>query len=59
MKHADYIFYIGETNTLWALANHNYTNVDHIKRFTKRPPYYAMSENNITFIVLDTQERLK
>lgn len=58
MTHIDSIFNVGEKKTLWALGNHDYTNLNRIKQFTNRLPYYSINENNITLVVLDTQDSL-
>lgn len=58
LYHMNSIFKIGSWNTLWALGNHDYANINRIRRFTNRAPYYAHSKNGITFIVLDTQDSL-
>jgi hypothetical protein len=51
-------FQLGSPNTLWALGNHDYTDLDRIHRYTARPRYYSYSRDGITFIVLDTQDSL-
>ncbi|MCK4663367.1 MAG: hypothetical protein KAT68_10915 [Bacteroidales bacterium] len=56
MKHVDSIFNLGNANTLWSLGNHDYTDLQLIKSFTHRPTFYSVNKNNITFIILDTQE---
>ncbi|MFT4762575.1 MAG: hypothetical protein ACI9XO_003594 [Paraglaciecola sp.] len=56
MLYIDSIFDIGSTNTLWALGNHDYPNLDRIQNFTNRPAYYSFHQNGLTFIVLDTQD---
>ena len=58
MWHVDSIFDIGNTNTLWALGNHDYSDLDRIQTFTNRSPYFAYNKNGITFIILDTQDSL-
>ncbi len=58
MSHVDSIFDIDNSNTLWALGNHDYSNLDRIQEFTNRPPFYSFHKNGITFIVLDTQDSL-
>lgn len=58
MLHIDSIFNVGDENTLWALGNHDYTDLDRIREFTNRPPYYAYYKNGITFIIIDTQDSL-
>ena len=58
MSHVDSIFDIGNKNTLWALGNHDYSDLDKIEEFTNRAPYYTYHKNGITFLVLDTQDSL-
>lgn len=58
MLHIDSIFDVGNENTLWALGNHDYTDLERIQEFTNRPPYYASHKNGITFIIFDTQDSL-
>lgn len=58
MSHVDSIFDFSSINTLWALGNHDYSNLDRIRDFTNRPPFYSYHKNGITFIVLDTQDSL-
>ena len=52
------IYNIEDRNTLWSLGNHDYSDIERIENYTKRPPYYASYQNRITFIVLDTQDSL-
>ena len=56
MNHIDSIFDLGSLNTLWALGNHDYSNVELVSEYTGREPYYAYYQNGITFLVLDTQD---
>lgn len=58
MLHVDSIFDLENENTLWALGNHDYSDLDKIQEFTNRPPYYSFYNDGITFIVLDTQDSL-
>ena len=58
MMHADSIFNLSDENTLWALGNHDYADLQRISTFTGRQAYYAYYKNNITFLVLDTQDSL-
>jgi len=58
MDHVDSIFNLGSLNTLWALGNHDYSDLVLISSYTNRPAYYAYYKNGITFIVLDTQDSL-
>jgi hypothetical protein len=54
----DSIFQVGEASTLWALGNHDYTDLQRVQAFTHRPPYYTHSQHGITVVVLDTQDSL-
>ena len=58
MSHVDSIFYLSDQNTLWALGNHDYSDLDRLKKYTKRDAFYNYHKNGITFIVLDTQDSL-
>jgi hypothetical protein len=58
MDYLDSYFQLSSPNTLWALGNHDYTNLDLVEAYTGRPPYYAYHSKGITFIVLDTQDSL-
>lgn len=58
MAHIDSIFDLGSEKTLWTLGNHDYSNLERVKRFTKRPRYYSAHQDGITLIVLDTQDSL-
>jgi hypothetical protein len=58
MTRVDSLFDIRNTNTLWALGNHDYTDLDRVEQYTNRPPFYAFHQDEITFIVLDTQDSL-
>jgi len=49
------IFNLSNTNTLWALGNHDYTNPKLIEKYTKRPTYYSHYQNKTSFLVFDTQ----
>ncbi len=58
MLHVDSIFDLENQNTLWALGNHDYSNLLLVQAYTHRPKYYSYYKNGITFIVLDTQDSL-
>lgn len=58
MLHVDSIFNLSSTNTLWALGNHDYTDLTRIESITKRPPFYATHKDGLTIVVLDTQDSL-
>lgn len=56
MSHIDSIFDIGNENTLWALGNHDYSDLKRVQAFTFRQSFYSFFKNGITFIVFDTQD---
>lgn len=56
MDHLDSILDLDNENTLWALGNHDYADLDRVQAYTYRLPYYAYYKDKITFIVLDTQD---
>jgi len=58
MLHVDSVFHLGNETTLLALGNHDYADLDRIQKFTHRNAFYASHQNNITFLVLDTQDSL-
>lgn len=58
MTHIDSIFDFGDSNTLWSLGNHDYTDLDLVSTYTNRPRYFAYANNGITFLVIDTQDSL-
>ena len=58
ITYVDSVFNIGDENTLWALGNHDYSNLNRVTSYTNRSPYYSYHKNGITFIVLDTQDSL-
>lgn len=58
MNRADSIFNLGDANTLWALGNHDYSNLDKVQQYSNKPVYYTTHNEGITYIVLDTQDSL-
>ncbi len=56
LSYLDSMFNIKDSNTLWALGNHDYPNKQLIEDYTDRPNYYACYKNGITFMILDTQD---
>jgi hypothetical protein len=58
MDHLDSILDVGNENTLWALGNHDYADLERISAYTHRPAYYAYYRDKLTFLVLDTQDSL-
>ena len=52
----DSIFDVSSATTLWALGNHDYTNVDLLKSYTKKETFYTYYQDNTTFVVMDTQK---
>jgi hypothetical protein len=55
LQYCDSIFKLGDDNTHLAIGNHDMDNVGDLLEFTKKPLFYAFSNNNITFLVLDTE----
>ncbi|MGB0914871.1 MAG: metallophosphoesterase [Crocinitomicaceae bacterium] len=49
-------FQISSNKTLWSLGNHDYTDTSLIRNYTNRRPFYSFFHNDITFLVLDTQQ---
>lgn len=58
MNYVDAIYNLSDENTLWALGNHDYSDLSLIEQYTNRAPYFAYSKNGICLIVLDTQDSL-
>ncbi len=58
MTRTDSVYDLGSSSTLWALGNHDYTNLDRVEFYTKKPPFYTLHRDGITFVVLDTQDSL-
>jgi hypothetical protein len=58
ISHVDSIYNLSDSNTLVALGNHDYDNIDLVEEFTKRPAFYSYYKNGITFLILDTQDSL-
>lgn len=52
----DEIFNFGSFQTLWALGNHDYTDLSLVSAYTQRDAFYTYHQNGITFLVLDTQD---
>lgn len=50
------VFDVSNSKTLWAAGNHDYTNIDLLKSYTKKETYYAYYQDETVFIVLDTQK---
>ncbi|MDX2360013.1 MAG: metallophosphoesterase [Crocinitomicaceae bacterium] len=48
-------FDLGAPTTLWAMGNHDYTDVPLASSYTKRPTFYTFYQDGISFMVLDTQ----
>lgn len=58
ISHVDSIYNLSDSNTLLALGNHDYDNLDLVEEFPKRPAFYSYYNNGITFIIFDTQDSL-
>lgn len=55
LSYLDSIFDVSNSKTLWALGNHDYTNVDLLKQYTQKKTFYSHAQDNTLFLVLDTQ----
>ena len=40
LNYLDSVFNVSSLKTLWALGNHDYSNVELLKSFTQKPSYY-------------------
>ena len=58
MNHVDSIFDLANPNTLWALGNHDYDDLQRVRSYTLRETYNVYYKNGITILVLDTQDSL-
>lgn len=58
MDSLDHVFDFASENTLWALGNHDYDDLDLVKEYTGRPPFYTYTKEKVTFLVLDTQDSM-
>ena len=58
MIHVDSYLDLSNENTLWALGNHDYDDLELVEEYTGRPAYYAYAKNGICYVVLDTQDSL-
>lgn len=56
INYLDDVFDVSSSKTLWALGNHDYTDIDLLKQYTKKETYYAYCQDKTVFIVLDTQK---
>jgi hypothetical protein len=55
MDYCDSLFDLGSPNTLWTMGNHDLNNRSRIEKYTGKPSFYSYSNNNTTFLVLDTE----
>ncbi len=56
LNYLDDIFNLSSEKTLWALGNHDYTNVSLLKQYTNKETFYAYEDDEVLFLVLDTQK---
>lgn len=56
LTYLDSIYDLGNSSTMWALGNHDDSNLDLVSKYTKRPAYYAQYQNGITFLVTYTND---
>lgn len=55
MTYLDRHFNLGSSNTLWALGNHDDSDLERITKWTKRADHYAHHQWGTTFLVWNTQ----
>ena len=55
LDYLDQFYNLASPTTLWALGNHDYSNIALLTSYTQRPTYYAYYEAGITYLVIDTQ----
>ncbi len=55
MDYCDSLFSLGDPNTLWTMGNHDLASRSLVGEYTRRPSWYSHSNNNIVFLVLDTE----
>lgn len=58
IQHLDSLFDLDSPNTLWSIGNHDKTTDEKFRKHTGKNKYHASSKNNISFIVLDSQDSL-
>lgn len=56
LKYLDELFDLSSPKTLLAPGNHDVDKLDRLLQYTQKPSFYTYTENNITFVVLDTQK---
>ncbi len=55
LQHLDKVLNISEATSLWAIGNHDDTNTQLLTQYTRRPTYYTHNQEDIVFLVLDTE----
>ena len=53
LEYLDNILDLSSPDVLWAVGNHDNTNLEYVERITKKPTSYAYYKNGITFLVLN------
>jgi hypothetical protein len=56
LQYLDSIYGLSEPTTLWALGNHDNTDIPLLSQYTKRPAFYASHRDGITFLVTYTND---
>lgn len=54
LEYCDFYFHFSSDSLHWALGNHDLANLTLLQEFRAKPRYYAFTQNNITFLILDT-----
>lgn len=55
LQYLDGIFDLSSPKTLLAQGNHDVDNIPRLTTYTQRPTFYSYTQDQITFVVLDTQ----
>jgi len=58
INYVDSLFDLGNPDVLWAVGNHDKKNLSYVDEVTKRPTNYVCHKNGITFLVLNTQNKI-
>lgn len=56
MDYLDGFFDFDQPSTLWALGNHDHSDLNRVENYTGRKAYYHHYQHGINFLVLDTQD---
>ena len=55
LEYCDKIFHLGSDSTHLSTGNHDLDNLSLLLEFTKKPRFYAITRNNIVFVIMNTE----